>query len=339
MVSKVGLGQPPATTDARRTRKFYRGSPGRPWLIGVVVIPLLIAAIGYGAFERPQAVTGPTGVLPTLTQTATSAAPELSLSLLSISRSGNTITLIGDFPDEGAKAALMKALKGLLTPGVNVIDQIHVDPVVQSLDFSSAEPVFTAGVPIPDFGLKVERDTVTLTGTAPSPEHKQAVERAAMSTWPSVKVVDNIEVTVQVPPPGAPGPIPAPAPPGAPVGGPCADLQSAINALTGGPIAFGNDGGSLIPDDYEILNRVADKLKACPDARVTINGYTDNIGSEGINIPLSAQRAKIVADYLITRGVARDHIVTKGLGSVNPIASNDTAEGRAKNRRVEIVVS
>nr|2LBT_A Chain A, Uncharacterized protein Rv0899/MT0922 [Mycobacterium tuberculosis] len=129
------------------------------------------------------------------------------------------------------------------------------------------------------------------------------------------------------------------APPGPPASGPCADLQSAINAVTGGPIAFGNDGASLIPAAYEILNRVADKLKACPDARVTINGYTDNTGSEGINIPLSAQRAKIVADYLVARGVAGDHIATVGLGSVNPIASNATPEGRAKNRRVEIVVN
>lgn len=71
----------------------------------------------------------------------------------------------------------------------------------------------------------------------------------------------------------------------------------------------------------------------------TVNGYTDNTGSEGINIPLSAQRAKIVADYLVARGVAGDHIATVGLGSVNPIASNATPEGRAKNRRVEIVVN
>lgn len=139
-------------------------------------------------------------MLPTLTPTSTRGASALSLSLLSISRSGNTVTLIGDFPDEAAKAALMTALNGLLAPGVNVIDQIHVDPVVRSLDFSSAEPVFTASVPIPDFGLKVERDTVTLTGTAPSSEHKDAVKRAATSTWPDMKIVNNIEVTGQAPP-------------------------------------------------------------------------------------------------------------------------------------------
>jgi peptidoglycan-binding protein ArfA len=251
------------------------------------------------------------------------------LALLSISRSGNTITLIGDFPDDGAKAALMKSLKGLMTPGVNVIDQIHIDPIVRSLDFSNAEPVFTASVPIPDFNLKVEKDTVTLTGTAPSPDQKDAVGRAAATAWSGVNVANNIQVPGQTPPPAPPVP------------GSCAgaDLQAAINAATGGPIAFGNDGVSLTPADDPILTQVADKLKACPDARVTINGYADNSGSEGVNIPLSGQRAATVGDFLIAHGVARGHVTTKGLGSANPIASNDTSEGRAKNRRAEIVVS
>jgi peptidoglycan-binding protein ArfA len=338
--SNVGLDETPAPTDAQRTPKFGWRPTGIPWLIGLAVIPLLIAAIGYGAFQRPQYFTGPTGDLPTLaTTTGTSTAPGLSLALLSISRSGNSITLIGDFPDDRAKAALMKALNGLLTPGVNVIDQIRIDPIVRALDFSNAEPVFTASVPIRDFNLKVERDTVTLTGTAASPDQKDAVERAAVNAWSGVNVANNIVVPGQAPPPGSPGPTPPAAPSGSLAPGQCADLQAAINAITGGPIAFGNDGVSLTPADNQILTQVADKLKACPGARVTINGYADNSASEGINIPLSAQRATTVADFLIDHGVARDHIATKGLGSSNPIASNDTAEGRAKNRRAEIVVS
>jgi peptidoglycan-binding protein ArfA len=88
-----------------------------------------------------------------------------------------------------------------------------------------------------------------------------------------------------------------------------------------------------------MLTQVADKLKACPTARATLNGYTDNTGTESINIPLSAQRARTVADFLAANGAARDHLVVKGLGSVNPVAPNDTPDGRAKNRRVEIVVS
>jgi peptidoglycan-binding protein ArfA len=109
--------------------------------------------------------------------------------------------------------------------------------------------------------------------------------------------------------------------------------------VTGGPITFANDGFSLTPADDQILPQLADKLKACPSAHVTISGFTDNSGAEAINIPLSTQRAQTVADFLVAHGVAAAQLVVKGLGSINPVAPNDTPEGRAKNRRVEIVVS
>lgn len=83
---------------------------------------------------------------------------------------------------------------------------------------------------------------------------------------------------------------------------------------------------------------MADKLKACPDAHATINGYADDSGTDAINIPLSTRRAQAVADFLVARGVAGDHLAVMGLGSIDPVASNDTTDGRAKNRRAEIVV-
>jgi peptidoglycan-binding protein ArfA len=95
----------------------------------------------------------------------------------------------------------------------------------------------------------------------------------------------------------------------------------------------------VTPADDQILSQVAEKLKACPTAHATINGYSDNSGAEAINVSLSNQRAQTVADFLIARGVAGVQLVVKGLGSANPLAPNDTPDGRAKNRRVEIVVS
>ena len=68
-------------------------------------------------------------------------------------------------------------------------------------------------------------------------------------------------------------------------------------------------------------------------------GFTDNTGTDAINIPLSANRAKAVADYLVSQGLAGDHVTSSGSGSADPIAGNDTAEGRAQNRRVEITVN
>jgi peptidoglycan-binding protein ArfA len=298
------------------------------WLIGLVVIPLLIAGIGYGAFQRPHSVTGPTGKLPSLAPSSTSRAPKLSLAPLAITRDGNDVTLSGNLPNDAAKAALMKALNGSLPPGANIIDQISINPTVASIDFSNAGPIFKDSASILDFSLTAGGDTVTLAGTAASEDQKSTVERDATHTWSNLNVVGKLVVNAPVPPP---------VPPPVPVS--CIDLQSVINAVTGGPITFANDGFSMTPVDVQILTQVADKLKACPNAHATLNGYTDNSGAEGINIPLSSQRAQSVADFLVAHGVAAAQVVVKGLGSVNPIAPNDTAEGRAKNRRVEIVVS
>ncbi len=298
-------------------------SLGLAWLIGLVVIPLLIAAIGYGAYDHPRSGVGPSSAAPSNKP----GAPKLSLAPLSISRNGNNITLSGDFPDDSAKATLMKTLKGALGPGVNVIDQIKIDPSVDALDFSKAGPIFTDSASITDFNLTVNVDTVTLTGTAASTDQKNTIDQAATHTWSNLNVVDHLVVNGPPPPPGPPPP------------DPCANLQAAINAVTGGPITFAADGFSLTPADNQILSQVADKLKACPNAHITLNGYTDNTGTEGINIPLSSQRGNTVADFLVAQGAARDHLVVRGLGSINPVASNDTPDGRAKNRRVEIVAS
>jgi peptidoglycan-binding protein ArfA len=301
-----------------------------------VVIPLLIATIGYGAFDRHGSAGGPPGALPTLAPPSTSVAPKLSLAPLSITRNGNDFTLSGDFPDDSAKAALLKAISGSLPPGVNIIDQIHINPDVNALDFSKAGPIFVDSSSIPDFSITVNGDTITLAGTAVSQDQKTTVDQEAVRIWSNLKVVDKLVVNGPVPP-APPGP-PPPSPPSA-LPASCTDLQSAINAVTGGPIMFGNDGFSLTPADQQILPQVADRLKACPTARATINGYADNSGTEAINIPLSSQRAQIVVDFLVAHGVVGAQLVVKGLGSVNPIAPNDTVEGRTKNRRVEIVVS
>jgi peptidoglycan-binding protein ArfA len=252
----------------------------------------------------------------------------LTLAPLSITRTGNDFTLVGDFPDDSAKAALLKAVSGSLPPGGNIVDQIHINPNIDALDFSKAAPIFKASATIPDFSLVVGGDTITLAGTAASQDQKNAVSQEAARTWSTLNVVDKLVVNgPALPPPPPPGP------------GQCADLQSAINAATGGPITFANDGFSLTPVDNQILIQVSGRLKACPSAHATINGFSDNSGVEAINVALSNQRAQRVADFLVANGVAGTVLLVKGLGSVNPVASNDTVEGRAKNRRVEIVVS
>jgi outer membrane protein OmpA-like peptidoglycan-associated protein len=68
-----------------------------------------------------------------------------------------------------------------------------------------------------------------------------------------------------------------------------------------------------------------------------VTGYTDSVGSDAYNLRLSERRANTVREALVAEGIAADRITTKGMGESNPVASNDTAAGRAQNRRVDIV--
>jgi len=346
----AGSDEAAEATKWRRISKFYRRPPGLPWLIGLVVIPLLLGVIGYGELDRTRShVNGPTGALPTLNvpnphggAPNTPTIPPISLSPVSITRIGNDIKLSGDLPGPEAKASLLEALKAGFGPNVNLIDNLRINPDITSLDFSHATALFKAAASVPDFGLAVKGDTITLTGTAGSGDQQEAIEQAANAAWPNLNIVDtmgtNGPVTSSGPPspaPASPAPAsPAPAPTGAATA--CANLSTDIKAL--GPITFPTNGFSLTPADEQTLNHVADKLKACASAKVTINGYTDNTGNDAINMPLSANRANAVADYLIARGVTGDQLMAKGLGA-NPVADNGGPDGQAKNRRVEITVS
>lgn len=87
-----------------------------------------------------------------------------------------------------------------------------------------------------------------------------------------------------------------------------------------------------------VLDRFAEGLRNNPNTDVRIIGHTDNTGSDAINNPLSVDRANSTRNYLTARGVSGARIQTEGQGSYQPIASNNTAEGRSRNRRVEIFV-
>jgi outer membrane protein OmpA-like peptidoglycan-associated protein len=88
-----------------------------------------------------------------------------------------------------------------------------------------------------------------------------------------------------------------------------------------------------------VLDRFATTLNQNTVTMVTIIGHTDSTGTDAINNPLSVNRAASTRDYLVARGVATNRIAIDGRGSREPIADNSTADGRAKNRRVEIFVA
>jgi outer membrane protein OmpA-like peptidoglycan-associated protein len=105
--------------------------------------------------------------------------------------------------------------------------------------------------------------------------------------------------------------------------------------LTG--VNFKTASAELLEESYYMLETVYNSLEAYPKVKVEIAGHTDNEGSADYNRVLSEERAKTVMKYLINRGISPDRLTAKGYGKERPVASNNMAEGRAKNRRVELI--
>ncbi|HEY1816173.1 MAG TPA: OmpA family protein [Kofleriaceae bacterium] len=113
--------------------------------------------------------------------------------------------------------------------------------------------------------------------------------------------------------------------------------RGTVITLSGG-VLFATGKADILPGAQAQLNQVADALKTQAEHHFTVTGHTDNQGTDAINDDLSARRANAVRDYLIVRGVSANAISAQGVGSHQPVADNTTAEGRAMNRRVEILV-
>lgn len=104
-------------------------------------------------------------------------------------------------------------------------------------------------------------------------------------------------------------------------------------------LTFPNGKAVITPDNYALLTKVQEALKSFPESSITIEGHTDDRGSQQLNQRLSEQRALAVEEYLVENGIAsEDRVNAVGQGFEDPIASNRTAEGRAQNRRVDIIV-
>jgi outer membrane protein OmpA-like peptidoglycan-associated protein len=109
--------------------------------------------------------------------------------------------------------------------------------------------------------------------------------------------------------------------------------------VTLGDVLFEFGKAQLLPTAGPRLDKLADFLKQYPDRRLLIEGHTDSVGSNAANLTLSERRAQSVQQALTQRGVDPGRITTRGYGKSFPVASNGTPEGRALNRRVEVVIA
>ncbi len=102
-------------------------------------------------------------------------------------------------------------------------------------------------------------------------------------------------------------------------------------------VHFDFNKSNIRPGDAAVLDEAAATLKSHPNLTVNVNGYCDAIGSEEYNLKLSQRRSDAVVNYLTQQGIPESRLIPHGYGKTNFVATNDTAEGRAQNRRVELV--
>jgi OmpA-OmpF porin, OOP family len=144
-----------------------------------------------------------------------------------------------------------------------------------------------------------------------------------------------------VPPAPAPAPVatPAPAPAPAPVAPPAPPAPPAATKVTYAADAFFDFNKSVIkPEGKAKLDDLVGKIKDINLEVIIAVGHTDSVGSDAYNQKLSIRRSEAVKAYLVSKGIEKNRVYTEGKGEKQPVADNKTAEGRAKNRRVEIEV-
>lgn len=115
-------------------------------------------------------------------------------------------------------------------------------------------------------------------------------------------------------------------------------FQQSISAIDTSVISFEANSAEFASGSRQALEQIVQLLNSYPDRRIKVAGHTDSSGQREKNLQLSRARAEAVTGYLLDRGVNRNQLIAQGYGSTQPMVSNDTEAGRARNRRIEIIV-
>jgi OmpA-OmpF porin, OOP family len=232
-----------------------------------------------------------------------------------------TVTLTGYVPDNAVHAAIAAAAGR----------KFFSEKVVDNLKASVGAPSGFAGAVVPALGalsrlstgtLVVSDREVKISGDALYDTAAAQIRAALLKDFPQGWQV-KADISVK----------PAAAPVDATV---CQQLFSDL--LAKGKIRFESGRATIDPDSAGLLDRLIETALRCPTVNIEIAGHTDADGEDAFNQALSEKRAQAVSDYLVKAGLPADRFTATGYGSTQPVATNDTDEGKAQNRRIEFTV-
>lgn len=186
---------------------------------------------------------------------------------------------------------------------------------------------------LPQGRVTIEDRTLAVAGQVPSQAYANAVRGAVQRLAPAGFAVTH---DIAAPPPAQPAQAQVQAQAAAPA---AADtcMPKVREEMAAGGIVFQFGRETLRPESLARLKRIAAILKACPQTRLTVEGHTDSAGVPAQNVDLSQRRAQAVVTLLIREGIAAERLLAAGIGATRPVAPNDTAANRARNRRIEFV--
>jgi OOP family OmpA-OmpF porin len=232
-----------------------------------------------------------------------------------------TLTLSGYVPDNAVHAAIAAA----------AARKFFSENVVDNLKASVGAPSGFAGAVVPALGalsrlstgtLVVSDREVKLSGDALYDAAANQIRNGLAKEFPQGF---QLKADISVKPPSAPVDATV-----------CQQLFSEL--LTKGRIRFESGRADIVADSAGLLDRLIETALRCPNVNIEIAGHTDADGDDVFNKALSEKRAQAVADYLVKAGLPADRFTAVGYGSAQPVAGNDTDEGKAQNRRIEFVV-
>ncbi|CCE10084.1 conserved exported hypothetical protein [Bradyrhizobium sp. STM 3843] len=232
-----------------------------------------------------------------------------------------TVTLSGNVPDENIHAVVVGAASRRFF-NEKVVDNLKTSLGAPSGFVNAVVPALGALSRLSTGTLAVSDREIKLSGDALYDEAARQIQSGLAKDVPQGWQV-KAEISVK----------PAAAPVDATV---CQQLFSDL--LGKARIRFETGRADIDRDSAGLLDRLVEIALRCPSANIEVAGHTDAEGEEATNQALSQKRAQAVVDYLVKAGLPADRFTAVGYGSTQPVASNDTGEGRAQNRRIDFLV-
>ncbi|TWI13574.1 OOP family OmpA-OmpF porin [Lysobacter ruishenii] len=278
--------------------------------VGAASMALLAALVAAPALLRAQTGAGG-GITTALASQAT--APNVAAA--TAPTGGKPVVVAGIVPDEATRAAVLTRLRALYG-AERVVDRIEVDDVVAPPNWQS-HVVNLLGDDLRQVSggqLDVNGNVVRLQGEVANEAQRQQLASRMSTALNRTWTVHN----------------------GLRVG----ESKQAVldQALANRTIEFQSGSANLTAQGIAVLEQMAAAMREIGSTRVRISGHTDNVGARAANVALSAARAETVRRYLQSTGIEAARMSVQGLGPDQPLADNNSAEGRARNRRIEFTV-